>query len=87
MIVKKTFVKKKLLSLAMAKPKEEMKKNPTNNNSTNVKNKNRKIIQKAETSQTKSEVSDEKNSKNVSLVDKPSDGKIKDEKIEPNQIT
>lgn len=85
-IVKKTFMKRKILNLAVPKPKvstsasqTDLKSN-TNNNSTSVKNRNQKMLktEKAQTSQSKAECND---AKNDSLMDDPGDAKVKsDEK-------
>jgi len=69
-IVKKTFLKKKILSVAVPRPKQhtissqtESKKAVINNNSSNVKNRNQKQVQqkleKLETSQMKPTVKDD----------------------------
>lgn len=85
--VKKTFIKKRLLNLAMAKPKPAMssqtdlRKN-VNNNSSNVKNRNQKTSQpkieklQQQTSQSKPVVIDHRND---SLLDDPGEAKVKEE--------
>jgi hypothetical protein len=86
-ILKKTFVKKRILNLAMAKPKvntascqTDVKKAIINNNSTNAKNRNQKLssnknVEKTETSQNRAESKDSRSS----LVDDPGEAKVKEE--------
>lgn len=86
-IVKKTLIKKRVLNLAMAKPKPtttssqtDLRKN-VNNNSTNAKNRNQKAVQhkveKLQTSQSKPDAIDDRN---ASLMDEPGDAaKVKEE--------
>jgi hypothetical protein len=67
-IVRKTYMKKRILSLPAPRlklsPQEELKKPTTNNNSSNVKNKNPKVSQmKSERLQTSQSKSQSKNDK------------------------
>lgn len=82
-IVKKTYMKKRVLNLAMAKPKLSTSTNQadwrksTNNNFTNVKNRNQKThrkLEKVETSQ--NEAIDNKSD---SLIEDPGETKVKQE--------
>lgn len=84
-ILKKTFMKKRVLNLAMSKTKlnanlsqSDVKKSANNNNSSNVKNKNQKL-EKLQASQNKTEVIEEKND---SLIDDPGETKVKNEEEE-----
>lgn len=86
-IVKKTLIKKRVLNLAMAKPKPTTTSSQTdsrknvNNNSTNVKNRNQKAVQhKVEKLQTSQSNPDAIDDRNVSLMDDPGDAaKVKEE--------
>lgn len=86
-IVRKTYMKKKVLNLAVTKPKTIASSSPqddkkvVNNNSSNVANRNKKNsqpqkVEKLQTSQNKSASSDDKTD---NLPDDPGKAKVKEE--------
>lgn len=88
-VMRKTYLKKRVLDMAMVKPKAnpepttpESKKNVVNNNSSNMRNKNQKLsqqkVEKLQTSQTQPESNEEKNN---SLIDDPGESKVKEEEM------
>lgn len=87
-IVKKTYVKRKVLNLAMAKPKvnstsslsEPRRKTSNNNNSTNAKNRNQaKSPVKPEAPQTSQSKADSSATEKESPLEEPKEAKVKDE--------
>lgn len=85
-IVKKTYLKKRILNLAVPKPKVSTSSSQTdvrktvNNNSSNVRNRNRKLsnqnTEKSQASQNKVESND---AKNGALMDDPGEATVKEE--------
>lgn len=87
-IVKKTYLKKRILNLAVPKPKVSTSSSQTdvrktvNNNSSNVRNRNRKLSnQNAEKSQASQNKVESNDAKNEALMDDPGEATVKEENL------
>lgn len=87
-IIKKTYLKKRILNLAIPKPKVSTSSSQTdvrktvNNNSSNVRNRNRKLSnQNAEKSQASQNKVESNDAKNEALMDDPGEATVKEENL------